>query len=276
VRRWLPLLPLLLAGCDEPPPSRPDPEPPAAIGTAFNPRHCGRVSGVVRWLGPRPSVPPFESVQNPLDYIGSQTNPKRSWPNPNAPRIVEGRLAGAFVWLEGVDPARSRPWKPTPLTVELQRRRFSTLRGLARVGDEIAVVSRDPFHHSVQARGAVHFGLALPVSGVVRRRRLASPGIVELRSGAGLYWMRSYVLAQPHPYLAVSDEQGRFTFDQVPDGEYWLIAWHPGWQVVSEERNPDNLRILQLGFSEGSRDERPIKVEAGPAVEVEIGLEGAS
>ena len=88
--------------------------------------------------------------------------------------------------------------------------------------------------------------------------------------------MRSYVLAQPHPYMAVSDEQGRFTFDQVPDGEYRLMAWHPGWQVVTQERNPDNLRILQVGFSEGSRDERPIKVEAGQAVEVEIGLEGAS
>ncbi|MGL4552797.1 MAG: carboxypeptidase regulatory-like domain-containing protein [Gemmataceae bacterium] len=278
MRRCLTLLPLILAGCDEPTPSRPDPTPPPpATGFSFDPARTGRVAGVVRWAGPRPDVPPLESTENPLDFAGGPRNPKRRWPNPNAPRVTaDGRLAGAFVWLEGVDPARSRPWDPAPLTVELKGRKFSSPRGLARVGDEIAFVSRDPFHHSLQARGACHFGLTLPEHGAVRKRRLESAGVVELRSGSGLLWMRSYVLVQPHPYMAVSDELGRFAFDAVPDGAYRLVAWHPGWRVAGRERNPDTLYIVQVAFGEEPRSARPIRVGAGLTAEAEVALGGGS
>ena len=38
--------------------------------------------------------------------------------------------------------------------------------------------------------------------------------------------MIAYVVAVETPYFAVSDGEGNFTIEDVPDGTYKLTAWH--------------------------------------------------
>lgn len=40
------------------------------------------------------------------------------------------------------------------------------------------------------------------------------------------FWMRSYVLPCPHPYFAVSDDEGRFEIEKLPAGFLEFRAWH--------------------------------------------------
>lgn len=286
--RCLCLLVLIVAGCDTPSTPVPSPSPSASVEAglrrgnappreaAFDPQQCGNVKGVVRWTGPPPVIPLLESVENPVEYVPGSPHLKRAWPHPHTPRLNENRLAGALVWLEGALPTRSRNRDASVWLVALENRQFSQSRGLARVGDELAVVSRDPFFHSLQARGASHFSLALPEPGIVRKRPLQQPGIVELRSGAGMFWMRSYFLVQPHPFMAVTNQLGEFTFDEVPEGAYQLVAWHPSWEIIRRERSPDNLQVIQLQFSEGHRTQQPIRVtpRAASSAPVEVSLGG--
>ena len=68
--------------------------------------------------------------------------------------------------------------------------------------------------------------------------------------------------------MALTDERGDFSFDQVSEGEYTLVGWHPDRRIVERVRNPDNLRVVQVTFGPGLRLERRVRVKAGRAVEL--------
>ena len=48
-------------------------------------------------------------------------------------------------------------------------------------------------------------------------------------------WMRGYVGVFDHPYFALSSEDGSFTLQNVPPGEYRLVAWHERFGVQSQK-----------------------------------------
>ena len=37
----------------------------------------------------------------------------------------------------------------------------------------------------------------------------------------------SWVVVPPQPYVAMTDEEGKAHFDEVPAGRYTVVAWHP-------------------------------------------------
>src|SRR5881275_1157401 len=95
------------------PARNPNPEP-AEVASAFDPARCGTVRATARWAGPAPVVPPIELIQ-----VNSPPGGNSAVPNPNAPRVRNGRLADAVVSLTGVDVVRrSRPWDLPPVSVE--------------------------------------------------------------------------------------------------------------------------------------------------------------
>ena len=105
-----------------------------------------------------------------------------------------------------------------------------------------------------------------------RKRRLDSPGVVELLSGSGYFWMRAYVHVSEHPYLTRTDAAGRFRLEGVPAGDYDLVAWHPNWRVGSEQRNPDLFRVQQVRFAAPLESSRRIHVEARKTTGVDLSL----
>jgi hypothetical protein len=49
--------------------------------------------------------------------------------------------------------------------------------------------------------------------------------------------MSADILSFDHPYFAVTDEDGRFHFDQGPPGSNTLKAWHESWRIVAYDRD---------------------------------------
>jgi len=41
--------------------------------------------------------------------------------------------------------------------------------------------------------------------------------------------MTAWVFAMEHPFYAVTDENGNFSIEGLPDGEYTVVAWHEEW-----------------------------------------------
>jgi hypothetical protein len=247
------LLVLLACGCDEAPP-QPNQEPPAQAASDYDPADTGVVAGRVMWEGAIPQVPDFSSPTYPRDYSDHK---QRNWPNPNAPRVdaASRGVAGAIVFLRGVDPGRCRPWDHAPVSVVLkdfqlavQQGDTASHTGFVRRGTQIDMVSRDQSFHLLQARGAAFFTLAFPDPDAPRTRRLDRAGVVEVTSGAGCFWMRGYLFVDDHPYYTRTDAQGRFRLDHVPAGTYQTVCWLPDWRAASHERDGDTCLIARLSF----------------------------
>lgn len=246
---------LALSGCDQPLVPAEDAEGPLAdVGRRFDPASTGTVEGRVIWEGPRPVVPPFRAPVSPLsEQAGGK---KRSWHNPHTPAIApDGSLAGAVIFLRGVDPDCSRPWDLPPVRIVLRDYLIHVWQGntvsrcgFVRQGDTIEISSAQPVFHSIRARGAAFFSLTFPLRSQPCRRRLDRAGVVKLTSGAGYFWMRGHLFVTNHPYYTHTDSAGRFVLPQVPSGTYEVVCWLPDWRPAGQELDADTGLTTRLTF----------------------------
>ena len=251
------LLCLPVCSCTGEPRAPAAPAPPAAVeaGTFFDPSTAGTIEGRVTWIGEPPTIPLLRGWTD----VASEGIPakKHEEPNPNAPRIdpVSGGIGNAVVFLRGVDPRRGRPWDLPPVRVQQRDYRLLVQQGDAadrdgfvRRGDRIEMVSTGPVFHVLHATGAAYFSLAFPEPDRPRSHSLDRPGVVELASGAGYFWMRAYLFVDDHPYYTPSDALGRFRLPQVPPGRYEVVCWLPDWHEAGHDRDPETSLVVRVKY----------------------------
>jgi hypothetical protein len=251
-------------GTDEAPP------PPAPLAADFDPSTAGTIAGRVIWEGAAPRVPPLESPVSPLSE--QPTGQRLFWPNPLAPAVdpASRGVAGAVVFLRGVDPRRARPWDHPPVRVAVRDFAYhvrqggtDALTGFVRRGDRVSIVADDDRFQAVRARGAAFFTLALAERDHSQERALAQTGVVEFSSNAGQFWMRAHLFVADHPYLARTDALGRFSLEQVPAGAYELASWLPNWHEASHELDGETALVSRLTFRPSVVKLRDMKVAPG-------------
>jgi hypothetical protein len=123
--------------------------------------------------------------------------------------------------------------------------------------------------------GAATFNLPFPFAGQTVSRDMNSAGLVNVRCNGGHVWMNAEIFVVPHPYYAVTDESGKFELTDVPPGEYELVAWHEGWNLVHSEAAVDVLtqrRIERPVFSEPKTWEKKVEVKASDTAVVAFTL----
>lgn len=267
---------LASVGCNESHPAvylddeEPPPAPPKNLAVAFDPATTGGVAGRVTWAGAVPVVAPFRAPISPL----SEQNDRRkfSWNNPHAPVVdpAGGGIAGAVVFLRGVDPERARPWDHPPVWVAVRDCRYHILQGDAdestgfvRRGDQVTIVRDDDHFQAVQARGAAFFTLTLADRDRPHGRVLAHTGVVELSSNSGQFWMRAHLFVADHPYLTRTDKQGRFSLEKVPPGTYELGCWLPDWHESAHELDAETNLVTRLTFQPSVVKLRDVTVGKG-------------
>ncbi|MFO0967758.1 MAG: hypothetical protein U0793_19525 [Gemmataceae bacterium] len=255
---------VLLSGC-APAPEAMKASAVVELGAAFEPSGTGTIEGTVTWTGDLPRVEPLI-----LNIPGSPTRTER---NPNEPCIdPKTRLVtGALVFLDSVDPARSHPWDLASVRVvqadgELMvyQGENPTSIGVVRQGAEVTWESREDDVISLRARGASFFTIPFLKPGAVHRP-LLKEGHVELGSGCGLYWLRGHLFVSAHPYVCLTDKNGRFTLDRVPAGVYRVHCWLPNWEIERLERDPESRETARLQFKAGFESVRPVNVTAKDA-----------
>ena len=262
-----------------------EPRPTTELGGAFDPARCGTVRGKVGWSGDVPAVPPIEllTVRNPPAA-------KPRVPNPNAPRITDGLLADAVVYLVGIDTARSGPWRLPPASVEVTRMGLVVKQGATPAGwRSSGVPTRSnwfPGKKSIRRPGSSSFtrsAAAGPHSSHKCYRRRAAPsagsfpepGVVELTSGSGYYWLRGYLFVSDHPYAAVTGPDGGFDFVQVPDGEYEAVCRVANWHVERTENDPEWSGPVRLFFKPAVEKRQRVTVSAGKVGELQFAISAA-
>ena len=170
----------------------------------------------------------------------------------------QGQVMNVVVLLEGV--TEGKPFSLSVPRVEARDCRFSPFTTVVRSGHGIEVVNMDPVMHDIQAYETstamgtrVLFNSPLPFNRRHRRGDLHAthdhrPGESLVRQfqlskkrrtfvmQCGFHaYMESWAIAVDNPYYVLTDENGRFSLEDVPPGTYDLRAWHPGIKQVMKK-----------------------------------------
>lgn len=271
------LLPLALLGCREgaaKPREAIPAGPNAELASAFRKEATGAIDGRVTWHGDPPQVEAFS-------FRNEEKKCAESFANPNSPSIDRKTLAvrNALVFLRGVDAKRARPWDHGPVRGVVQDRRFEIFQGtrparygIVRQGETMALLNWDLCPHQVRVRGASFFTLPLVDADSATRRSMTEKGVVELSSGAGYFWMHAHLFVDDHPYYATTDEQGRFTVPQTPEGSYRLVCWMPNWRVARKDRDQESILVVSVAYAKAMEKEQTLEVRAGRSTTVDFSV----
>lgn len=141
----------------------------------------------------------------------------------------QGGVGNAVVWLEGI---AEGPKDDAPRRVKLTLDGCHLEPRVQRVaaGGTVLVNSRDAMMSRLQFVAAgetvsratillTDAGQIVPTSDVTM-----PPALVEVRDDRHP-WVRGWLAVAPHPFVAITQADGQFRFDNVPPGKYTLVVW---------------------------------------------------
>ncbi|MBI3435650.1 MAG: hypothetical protein HY056_11320 [Proteobacteria bacterium] len=151
----------------------------------------------------------------------------------------ERGLKNAVVMIKDI--ARGKPWaKRERFDIVQEKCVFHPYIQFAPRSFELSILNKDPVLHNIHAYEIIGrarrtlFNIAQPQANQVDRHKVALTrgSIIEIDCDAH-NWMSAWIVTSDHPYVAVTDSAGRFAIDDVPAGEFELVAWHPGLGSMS-------------------------------------------
>ena len=231
----------------------------------------GRVSGTITLVGEVPKPKGYNLVTLPDQLYCGRISDGQGW------RILQpfqvgpaGQFRDVVVYLEGIDKGKAFDEGGVP-QIEARDCLFSPFTTVVRDDQTVKVVNMDPVMHDIQAYETSHLGarvlfnVPLPMNPqhprnfkdrsdvALYHKHMAGPPmkqLVNLSKGRRIFvmqcgfhaYMESWGLAVTNPYFAKTDEQGRFTLDDVPPGTYKLIVWHPYVRTRWSRPSPSGRR----------------------------------
>lgn len=111
---------------------------------------------------------------------------------------------------------------------------------VVEVGTTVDFQNSDTVAHNVFWGSIVQGSKKLPgknlgtwPKGEKRPYKFDQPGVAALLCNVHPE-MSGYVVVSPTPYYAVTDKNGNFKIEGVPDGSYTVVAWHEGAKTQSK------------------------------------------
>ena len=180
-------------------------------------------------------------------------------------------VSNVFVWLNRKNDARVHPdLTKEPLNLpelNFQGCRIQPHALCAQTQTGMKVVSKDglphnphdyPVRNSSGCVGLSPWSLGDKESANFHRFRSAEPHPMKITCDYHP-WMIGYVLVQDHPYMTVTDSQGRFRIDKIPHGEVKIQIWHELAGFL--ERN----RSVELNVAEEKIEDAELKIDENTA-----------
>jgi hypothetical protein len=198
----------------------------------------GSISGKVMFQGalPADAVEKISITKNPEVCDGDKTGYREVvWVD-----VKDGALRGSFVFLDKIEAGKKWPApKAGKFLVDQKDCRFRPWAQVVKPGP-LTIKHSDPATvlHNINAREMIGvergrvvrstiFNFAQPDPGeLVKELMTKRSHFISLNCEAHNF-MFGYMMAPEHPYAVVVGEEGSYTLDDVPPGDYVLKAWHP-------------------------------------------------
>ncbi|MFQ5568837.1 MAG: carboxypeptidase regulatory-like domain-containing protein [Rhodothermales bacterium] len=120
-------------------------------------------------------------------------------------------------------------------------------------GQTILIRNSDPLQHNIHALPDVNrgFNLSTPNEGDEREREFRQPEIM-VRIKCDVHgWMSAYAGVLDHPYFSVTGDDGTFSIEGLPAGEYVIEAWHETYGTQTQTVTVGDGEAASADFSLG-------------------------
>lgn len=122
-----------------------------------------------------------------------------------------------------------------------------------QTGQPIEILNSDPLLHNIHAlpKNNRPFNFGMPKKGDTRERSFKKPEIM-VRIKCDVHpWMGAYCGVVDNPYFSVSGDDGTFTIDHLPAGQYVIEAWHEEYGTMTQTVTVGDNETKTVDFSMG-------------------------
>jgi hypothetical protein len=212
---------LMLAACGTAP--QPQPASTASLPPAHvDPATAGAISGRIVFKGDAPPMPVIDMSSNPQCERQHHTPQKAETVIVNA----NGTLRNVFVWIkDGLAPAQ---WPVPAQAAKLEQHGCiyePHVQGIME-NQDLEITNDDPVNHNVHAECEVNqaWNESQPPRAEHKFKKFTAPEVMFPVTCSVHPWMRAYIA--PHPFFAITGDDGAFTLKGVPPGTYTIEAVH--------------------------------------------------
>lgn len=176
---------------------------------------AGAVAGTVTWT----TAPGTRKVSSPCGEID----------NPTLRLGAHGEAGGAVVYLEGITKGKSVPIATKPVvvggTIEKVACAMRPTTQVLAPAPGTATVYNDSTRGVVMQRGPKTDPISIKLAPGGYKQVGVATGVTSfVDEGATL--VPAWIVAPGHPYVAMTDDAGRFKISDIVPGTYKLVVWH--------------------------------------------------
>ncbi len=223
--------------------------PSVAVSKTLDRSTLGNLKGVVKFEGAVPATREIPVKGNPECAVFHSGGTIRS----EELLVKDGVLQNAFVYIkEGLE-GYQFDVPQEAVTVSNKNCVYVPHVSGVRAGQPLILSNEDPTLHNIHAysKNSPAFNLGLPFQGIKQTKKFSSPEVMVTLKCDVHPWMIGYVGVLPHPYFAVTGEEGTFELKDLPPGEYTVEVWHEklGTQSQKIQIGPRETKETEFKFS---------------------------
>lgn len=151
----------------------------------------------------------------------------------------EGYIANVVVWLEGHFAGEKISSEKKYVLDQVNCEFFPHVLLIPRSA-ALSILNSDETLHNVRAfdeKAQMLFNDAMPKKGQVLEKHFGEPGFIIHRCGVHP-WMHAMVVVEEHPFYVLTNEEGYFKIEGIPEGNYTLSLWHETLGRMSVKVDP--------------------------------------
>lgn len=217
-----------------------------AEAPAAAPADAGGISGTISYAGPDTDTP----IAMNADPVCGSMHPTAVDTNEIAAK--DGKLANVFVYVKRGLEGKTFPAPAEKRELDQQGCLYTPRVQGMQVGQTLSVKNTDQTLHNVHALATVNqeFNQAQPQTVPPIDRVMDKPEVMVHVKCDVHPWMTAYVGVVPHPFYAVSGDDGSFSIKDLPPGKYTLEAWHEklGTQTQEVTVGPNQTASVTFDF----------------------------
>ncbi|RMG69250.1 MAG: hypothetical protein D6715_00150 [Calditrichaeota bacterium] len=218
---------------------------------ATAPAGSASISGTVKFVGTPPRRRPLR-----LDRECAVLHEEKVY-SQDAVVNEDGALKWVFVYIkEGI--SQNFPPPSEPVVFDQRGCMYDPHVFGIQVGQTLKILNSDPLLHNIHALPKLNrpFNFGMPNKGDVRERKFTKPEVM-VRIKCDVHpWMSAYCGVLPHPYFSVTGDDGRFSIQNLPAGQYVVEAWHEkfGTQTATVTVGDGESKTVDFTFGQAASE----------------------